>query len=407
MSNEENLVWRLSELEVETLTWLWPGRLALGKSTVFDGDPGLGKSLAIADLAARLTVGRALPDGVVPAERISVVLVGTEDGVRDTVLPRLLAAGADVSRVHVFAGRHQPGHAGRLPSFPEDERELAAIIGATQARLVVLDPLMAFLNPRAAGSGEPGVRRALGALARVAQETGAAMIWVRHLNKGGGAHRALYRGSGSIAIIGAARSAFLVAPAPSSDEGLRVLACTKNNLSLPPPALGFRIAADADGQPVVVWTGPVDVSADDLVLAPGVRYGEHLDRAKEFLQQALAPGPRSCELIQREAAAAGLAPITLRRAKQELHVASEQRRVEGRSQWFWSLTERTGPDLDDRTPEGHARKMAYYSAEGQRYLDELVQKRRRRLAAAGNPEAPPPPSADAKRSDNPGDPAVR
>jgi hypothetical protein len=160
MSLEENVVWRLSDLEVETLTWLWPGRLALGKPTVIDGDPGLGKSLMTLDLAARLTTGRALPESPAPPQPVPVILVGSEDAVRDTVLPRLLAAGADPSRVHVFAGRKDQDALSRAPSFPEDEQGLHDLIAITGARLVVLDPLMAFLSARALGSSESGMRRA-------------------------------------------------------------------------------------------------------------------------------------------------------------------------------------------------------------------------------------------------------
>src|SRR5919201_1751764 len=116
----EKLVWCLDDLEEQAIDWLWPGRLPAAKLMLIDGDPSQGKSLLTLDLASRLTTARPLPDGYTPPEPLSVVLVGSEDGVRDTVLPRLKAAGADLRRVHCFAGRARDTVWGGLPTFPED-----------------------------------------------------------------------------------------------------------------------------------------------------------------------------------------------------------------------------------------------------------------------------------------------
>src|SRR5438132_3199004 len=144
----EKLVFRLSDLKKEPMDWLWPDRIAAGSLTLIDGDPSLGKSLLTLDLAARLTTARPLPDGYVPPEPLSVVLVGHEDGLRDTVLPRLKAAGADLHRVHVFASRARDGVWSGLPTFPDDCDLLKETVVETSARLIVLDPLMALLSAR-------------------------------------------------------------------------------------------------------------------------------------------------------------------------------------------------------------------------------------------------------------------
>src|SRR5437868_9047837 len=109
----------LCDCESEPLAWLWPGRIAAGKLALIDGDPSQGKSLLTLDLVARLTTARPLPDGPGPVEPLSVVLIGTEDGLGDTVRPRLQAAGADLTRVHSFMVRQEPGSE-RRPIFPED-----------------------------------------------------------------------------------------------------------------------------------------------------------------------------------------------------------------------------------------------------------------------------------------------
>jgi hypothetical protein len=362
---KEKRLLQFSEFEPEPIEWLWPGRLAAAKATLIDGDPSLGKSLMTLDLAARLTTARPLPDGFTPPGPLSAVLVGSEDDLRDTVLPRLQAAGADVTRVHTFVGRSHDGHWDRQPTFPDDCDLLQEAVEETGARLVVIDPLTAFLGAAVGSLSGPHIRRALAPLARVAAATRAALVYVRHLNKGGRGQRAIYRGTGSIAIIGAARTAFLVGHAPNEDD-LRVLACTKNNLAEPPPSLGFRIEHAAPGQPIITWTGTVDVSADDLVLAAGTQYGAAMPQAKEFLEGLLRDGPCPQEEVVRAAREAGIAWRTLERAKGELGVVSNKQHTDGRHRWHWSLPlDADGPC--ETWAERHARELEKAQEQSDRF----------------------------------------
>jgi hypothetical protein len=333
---KQRLVVRLSDLQAEPVRWLWPSRLAAGKLTVIDGDPSQGKSLMSLDLASRFTTAAALPDGFRPSEPLSVVLLGSEDGVRDTVLPRLQAAGANLRRVHVFRGHLKDGELERLPTFPDDCDSLRDTLRETGARLVIADPLMSFLNASYCSINDQMVRQALTPLASVAEETGAAVVLIRHLNKGGAGQKAIYRGSGSIAIIGAARTAFLVGRDPE-DPDLRVLACTKNNLAAYPPALAYRIAENSAGQPVLDWAGEIDLSADELVSAPGRRPGEALEQAVEFLQGLLGKGACTRDVVVRKARGLGLSDRTLERAKSQVGVISRELHREGRNVWYWYL----------------------------------------------------------------------
>src|SRR5262249_2461898 len=154
-----------------------------------------------------------------------------------TIRPRVEALGGDLTRVHVLHGPTVDGHE-FLPSFPRDLGRLEAAIRARNAALVIVDPVMAFLDETICSSNDQSVRQALAPLAVVAEATGAAILLVRHLNKAGGA-KAVYRGGGSIGIVGACRSAWLIGKHPGDDRQ-RVLAQVKNNLAKPQPSLGYE-----------------------------------------------------------------------------------------------------------------------------------------------------------------------
>jgi AAA domain len=365
----------LCDWEPRPIEWLWPGRVAAGKLTLIDGDPSQGKSLLTLDLVARLTAGRPLPDGPAFGPPQSVVLVGTEDGLGDTVRPRLQAAGADLTRVHTF-DVHDANGAPRLPAFPQDYDLLRETLLETGARLVVIDPLAAVL---AAAGGLSGfhVRRALGPLAALADETRAGVIMIRHLTKGGQGRRAIYRGGGAIDIIGSARTAFLVAPHPQ-DDSLRVLACTKINVAEPPPSLGFRIVGNDDGQSAVTWTGPVDICADDLVV-PITQPRGSVEQARTFLEELLRDGPRSSDEVYRQAQEAGHSRRTIERAKAELRVRSEVQATEpGKplgqgKQWLWRLPPAAAEDTLD-----YAERRKRELAEAQKESDAIMARLRAR-----------------------------
>jgi RecA-family ATPase len=219
----------VSDLAEQPIRWLWPGRLALGKLALLEGDPGLGKSLVTLDLCARLSRGLPLPDGSAGPRPGNCLVLNAEDGEGDTVRSRLVGLGADLGRVFLVGSRSASGEALHLPSQTE---LLDEALTRTRALLVVLDPLVAFLDPNVTAGNERGVRRALTPLARLAARHSCAVLLVRHLTKGTG-NNALYRGGGAIGLVGACRSAWLVAGDPI-DPRQCVLAQVKNNLAPPP-----------------------------------------------------------------------------------------------------------------------------------------------------------------------------
>ena len=212
----------LSTVSPEKVEWFWQGRIPRGKLTVVDGDPGTGKSTLTLDLTARASRGMAMPTGNGEREPVGVVILSGEDGLADTIVPRLLAAGADLDRI--LALTEVPilsGGGSRPPVLPDDLDLIRQAIGRVQASLVVIDPLMAFLTSDTNSHRDQDIRRVLFQVAALAEETGVAVVVVRHLNKSN-TGPALYRGGGSIGIIGAARSGLLVAVDPD-DEERRVL----------------------------------------------------------------------------------------------------------------------------------------------------------------------------------------
>ena len=324
---------RLSDLSPEPVDWIWPGYLAAGKLTLIDGDPNQGKSLLALDLAGRLSSGRALPDGFVPPGPQDVALLDGEDGTRDTVIPRLLAAGANLGRIHLLGIDPMDGSPPRAPYIPDDCGLLAEMLQATSARLLIADPLFSFLSRDSSPLNAAAIHRALKPLAREAEKTRSAVLMSRHLTKRVGM-RALYRGNGSMALIGQARTAFLVARSPE-DPTLNVLACIKSNRAAP-AAMGYRIKPVDRDRAILDWTGPVQVTADDLVLASQRSLGESLRQAIAFLEELLRAGRVPSDDVYRQARAAGISDRTLKRAKAELAIGSQKVTCDDRTTWYWT-----------------------------------------------------------------------
>lgn len=320
MLHRKEQVVRLSDVEPEKTEWLWPGRIPLGELTIFDGDPSCNKSSVTLDLAARVSTSREMPDGTLGVEG-HVLLLLAEDSLEKTIIQRLSAAGANLDNISTFREDVMlPDHLGRIE----------AAIAQTRSRLVIIDPLMAFLSCDA--NGDQKVRRALGPLKRIADQANCAVIMVRHLTKRGGGN-SLYRGSGSIGVVAATRSAFLIGKAPN-DPDFRVLCHTKCNLAPLAPSLLFE-PVTVDNSVVIEWRGECDVSAED-VLKPNTN-DSRLCHAMSFLTELLADGPVEQKVIRQQSIHAGIALRTLERAKEVLGVESNRHGFGPGSTFFWSL----------------------------------------------------------------------
>ena len=196
---------RLSDVKRELVRWLWQGRIPLGKITIIQGDPGLGKSTISLDLGARVSRGLPMPDGTFGIGPAGVLILSAEDGLSDTVRPRLEAAGADLDRVRAQTWVARPD---KPPVIPSDLDAIAASIRKYDVALTIIDPMMAFLGADVGSNNNQDIRRALAPVKAMAEELGVAVVFVHHLNKGSGP--AIYRGGGSIGISAAARCVLVV-----------------------------------------------------------------------------------------------------------------------------------------------------------------------------------------------------
>ncbi len=334
MDTASELVQPLSQVVARPVGWLWPGRLARGKLSIFDGDPDMGKSLAALDIAARITSARPFPDGSPALAPSNVVVINGEDSEEDTVSPRFRALGGDLNRAFIlrkeFLDRDGPL---RLPGHGTI---LERVLTETRAVLVVLDPITAFLDAAVNLASDVGVRWALKPLADAAARSAAHIIMIRHLNKSGN-FRAQYRGGGSIALLAACRSAYLFARHPF--QPVRVMAQVKNNLGPRQPALFYRVHGRAGAVPQLDWLGECPLTADQLLVAAGKKPAlpGPRERARDFLTAFLEDGPRTTVDIMAAAQEQGLSGRTLRRACKEMKIESRQALVENRYLNFWLL----------------------------------------------------------------------
>jgi len=355
---------RLSDVKPEVVAWLWFGRFALGKLTLIAGDPGLGKSFLTLDMAARVTTGRAWPDRTGELrEPGGVVLLSAEDGMADTVVPRLLAAGADLNRIIALPAVHQVRGNGRASARTFNlARDLPALEEAIKrvgnCRLVIIDPVTAYLG-EANSHNNAEVRGLLAPLSAIAEQYGVAMVAVTHLNKSG-AGPAIYRAMGSLAFTAAARAAWSVSK-DRNDPERRLLLAIKNNIGPDAGGLAYRLTPVGDGTTALVdWEpDPVRMSADEaLATEQGDDNDDgrtERDDAADWLREVLRDGPRLVKELEHEAREAGFTIITVRRAKSRIGVKSEKSGFGGAWQWILPPDSTKSPkDIieGDRPPKG-------------------------------------------------------
>jgi hypothetical protein len=318
----------LADVEREPVEWLWPGYILYGKLTILDGDPGMGKSTLLLDIAARVSAGAPMPNGSI-CRPGGVLLLTAEDGLGDTVRPRLEAAGADLTRVAAIC-------ADKLPSLPESVESIKKKILEIEAKLVVIDPLSDYFSRNQDPYVDQDCRAALTPLSRVAAETGAAIVLIRHITKSGNGP-AIHRGGGSIGMIAVARIGLIVVEDPDDEEG-RVLAVAKCNLGHLAPSLAFHLESVDENIGKIIWDGESPHSANALVAASreNQQSGEGVCR-QQFLRALLSDGPKHHAEVVAEYRRAGfnVSEKTIQRDGDKLGVIRE------RSAWggpmMWSL----------------------------------------------------------------------
>jgi hypothetical protein len=335
---------RLADVKPERISWLWEDHLPLGKLVVLDGDPGVGKSSVSLDIAARVTTGSPMPDGSAGSKG-SVLVLSAEDGLADTIRPRLDAAGADAASVITITDIKIPGGedgpVSRPVSIPADLPAIEKIVTASGVKLVIIDVLMAYLGGDVNAHLDQDIRRALHALASMAERTGCCVLVLRHLKKSGGPN-ALYRGGGSIGIIGAARAGFMCGLDPDDETGgRRVLANVKMNIAAEPPSLAYYLVPDhLHGVARVQWDGVSEHKAGSLLTEPpGSDERTERDEAAEWLTGYLTDqgGEAAAKDVKKAARADGIAERTLDRARSRAKVTTGRSGFGKGAVYVWRL----------------------------------------------------------------------
>lgn len=329
----------LADVKKERVSWRSRGRIARGKLHTLEGDPGLGKSTLLTEWAARVSRGDALPDGEPQLER-GVVMICAEDDPGDTIRPRFEAAGGDVDQVVILRDVPYAGDDGeiymRMFELPGDAELLEQVIVERNVGMVFLDPFALFMADDLSENSNKDVRKCLTPLEMIAQRTGASIIAVRHLNKGGGTN-AIYRGGGSIGILAAARLGLLLAEDPR-DKEIKCLARVKGNLGRDPRTLQFRLVdVPNDEVAKVEWLGYSDLSADELLMGKvvGTEQLDEWDTATEWLKDYLSNGPVPNKHLARDATAEKISKDALQKAKSRLRTKQKKEGFGG--QWMTYL----------------------------------------------------------------------
>ncbi len=317
----------IADVEAETVSWLWLPYIPRGKLTLLEGDPGIGKSWVSLAIATAVSIGRGLP-GTEAIESESVVLASAEDGLGDTIRPRLDAMGADVRNVHAIKGALDFGNGGLAM--------LEGFIERVKPSLVIIDPLVAYIGAGVDIHRANETRAVMAKLADIAEKHGCAILAVRHLTKGG-AMKAIYRGIGSIDFAAACRSVLMAGCDPDNPQK-RGLVQIKSNLAPMGKAIGFELR---DGG--FYWTGESDLTAARILAIEDSGEGKSArDEAADFLRDELADGQVEAAQVWRHAREAGLAEETLKRAKAMLGIITRRQGETGKrggGKFTWELPE--------------------------------------------------------------------
>ena len=338
VADDDCLVWT-SQIEPEEVRWLWTGRIPMGTLTIFDGDPGMGKSILSTTLAAAVSTGRPMP-GDTEIEAGTVLLVSLEDDPASATVPRLIAAGADRDKIAIIRIKGTEGLE-RLPALPDDIDLIHRLAVRQGAKLIVIDQLLAALSGEVNSDKSQDMSRVLAALVQVGRETGAAVLALRHLNKNIGL-ATIYRGLGSTGIIGTARSGMVVVDRPER-PGELLLCVHKSNVGAKPKALAYRIEGAENGAGVIVWGEEVDITADRAMSGHGESEEDEPERsdAEQWLLELLKDGSVPAKQVFADGGLCGFSDRNLRTARGRLRIVTKKRGAPGKSSWFWSL-----PDIE-------------------------------------------------------------
>lgn len=315
---QELKIIKMSDIESQEIEWLWYPFIPYGKITIVQGDPGDGKTTLVLNIAAKLSKGEGFDEQMQVKEPINVIYQTAEDGLADTVKPRLERAGAVCERIMVI------DESDRSLSMIDERLEKA--ITETGARVLILDPIQAYLGGGVDMNRANEAREITKRLGLLADRTRCAIILIGHMNKAAG-NKAAYRGMGSIDFFAVARSVLLVGRVQGEDN-IRAIVQIKNNLAAFGHAKAFELAEEG-----FRWIGDYEITVDEILGGIAPRANK-FEQAKQLLHsiaknQHLVSSNDIFELARDE----GISKRTLENAKKELGIRAKK----VNNAWYWEL----------------------------------------------------------------------
>lgn len=342
----------LNDVEPEPVDYIWKDRFAAGKITMTAGDPGTGKTSVQCDMMARISKGDPWPDGG-RAPRGSVLILTAEDGLADTLRPRLEAADADLSRIHSIEAVMQNGKKDRSFNLQDDLDKLEnAVQRYGDVKMISIDPVTAYMGKNIDSHKTTDVRAVLEPLTRFTERTKVGMFLISHPPKGAQS-KAINGVTGSLAFSAGPRIVQVTMQEPETDR--RLLLSVKNNLGQKAPGIGYRIGQRQVSKGIVaahvIWDNePVTMTADEAMQRSSSESSSKLGDAKELLREELSAGPVPAKDIIAIAERQGITEITLMRARKTLGVDAKKTGFDGG--WVWTLKGQATQG-DHRRPSSH------------------------------------------------------
>lgn len=332
---------RMSDIEAEAVSWLWEPYIPKGKLTLLEGDPGRGKTWVALALAAAVSTGAPMPDDqgrmIHKREPVNVIYLSAEDGLADTLRPRLDAVGADVNKVYAVTGTIEDKKEG-IFSF-DDLILLDGLAAVLSPALIVIDPIQAYLGASIDMHRANETRPVLARLGALAERHRCAVVCIRHLSKAT-ATKGIYRGMGSIDFTAAARSVLLAGSDPQ-DDSRRAIVHLKSSLAPAGATQGYELR---DG---FYWTGLSPLTASDILGSEQIKKQENkLADAETWLEEILADGPMLKTEVEEQAKNEEISPKTLRRAREKMGVLSYKKPGEKNGPYLWELPRKEMEDND-------------------------------------------------------------
>ncbi|WP_317856417.1 AAA family ATPase [Chakrabartyella piscis] len=306
----------MEDVEVREVEWLWYPYIPYGKITIIQGDPGEGKTTAVLQLSALLSKGEKLPCDDRDIEPVNIIYQTAEDGLNDTVKPRLVAANADCTKIKVIDETDK--------SLTMIDEHIEEAILETGARVVILDPIQAYLGAEVNMNSANEIRDVTKQLGHLADRYNCAIILIGHMNKGGG--KASYRGLGSIDFQAVARSVLIVGRLKDNPT-MRIIAQGKSSLAPEGDSIAFELNKDTGFR----WIGKCEMSVEELL--SGTPKDNKSQLAERLLNEMLEDGKRLQSDILAKAKDWDISKRVLDEAKKKLGVKS----TKTANKWYWEL----------------------------------------------------------------------